>query len=515
MSPLKKNLLIMTVLLAAIMELIDATIVNVALSYMGGNLGATIEDTSWIVTSYSIANVIIIPMTSFLAAKLGRRNYYIGSIVLFTVCSVMCGLSTDIWELVFFRFVQGLGGGALLSVSQAVIFEQFPKEKQATAGAIFGIGVFLGPTVGPTLGGWIVEYLNWPWIFYVNVPVGILAIISCAILLTEPVNKPVVTRIDWAGISLLAIGIGTLQTVLERGETEDWFSTAYITWFTIISVLSLLAFVMWELKTPHPVVNLKVFQSKTLSIAALLTFITGVGLYTSIFLVPIIAQRLMGFTPLQTGLMLFPAAILAVPVLVITGKIMQKGVKTVFIVAIGFISFIYFNWRLAHMTTDVSNGYFAFTMIFRSIGMALLTVPLTTLAVSTLEQKDIPQGAALNNMMRQLGGSFGISIFDTYVTRRAAVHRTDLITHIAAGDPQVIERLNNMTTYFQSKGSTSFTAHNQAIGMLNAQVVQQTSILSYLDAYYLLGSLFIFAMPLLIFVKTKKTLSTGTVMSDH
>jgi DHA2 family multidrug resistance protein len=167
------------------------------------------------------------------------------------------------------------------------------------------------------------------------------------------------------------------------------------------------------------------------------------------------------------------------------------------------------------MTTDVSNGYFAFTMIFRSIGMALLTVPLTTLAVSTLEQKDIPQGAALNNMMRQLGGSFGISIFDTYVTRRAAVHRTDLITHIAAGDPQVIERLNNMTTYFQSKGSTSFTAHNQAIGMLNAQVVQQTSILSYLDAYYLLGSLFIFAMPLLIFVKTKKTLSTGTVMSDH
>ncbi|HTI93154.1 MAG TPA: DHA2 family efflux MFS transporter permease subunit [Puia sp.] len=515
MSPLKRNLLIITVLLAAVMELIDATIVNVALSYMGGNLGATIEDTSWIVTSYSIANVIIIPMTSFLSAKLGRRNYYIGSIVIFTVCSVMCGLSHNIWTLVFFRFVQGLGGGALLSVSQAVIFEQFPKEKQATAGAIFGIGVFLGPTVGPTLGGWIVEYFSWPWIFYVNIPVGILAVISCYILLTEPTHKPSVTKIDWMGIALLAIGIGTLQTVLERGETEDWFSTPYITWFTIISILSLTAFVIWELKIRHPVVNLQVFRSKTLSIAALLTFITGVGLYTSIFLVPIIAQRLLGFTPLQTGLMLFPAALLAVPVLVVTGKLMQKGLKPVFIVAVGFCSFIYFNWHLAHMNLDVSSGYFAITMIFRSVGMALLTVPLTTLAVSTLDPKDIPQGAALNNMMRQLGGSFGISIFDTYVTRRAAVHRTDLISHITIGDPQVTDRINNMTLYFQDKGATFFDAHAKAIGLLNAQVVKQTSILSYLDAYFLLGSLFVLTMPLLLFVKTRKKLAAGTVISDH
>lgn len=514
MNPLRRNLLIVTVMLAAVMELIDATIVNVALSYMGGNLGATIEDTSWIITSYSIANVIIIPITSFLTAKLGRRNYYISSIIIFTVCSLMCGLSRDIWTLVFFRFMQGLGGGALLSVSQAVVFEQFSKEKQATAGAIFGIGVFLGPTVGPTLGGWIVEYFSWKWIFFVNIPVGIIAAISCFFLLTEPAHRPEVKKIDWTGIALLAIGIGTLQTVLERGETEDWFSKAYITWFTIISVVSLTAFIIWELRISYPVVDLRVLKSKTLSIAAVLTFITGIGMYTSIFLVPIIAQRLLGFTPLQTGMMLLPAAMIALPALMISGRLMQNGVKPVFIVAAGFISFIYFNWHLGHMNLDVSAQYFGYTMIYRSVGMAFLTVPLTTLAVSTLAPKDMQQGAALNNMMRQLGGSFGISIFDTYVTRRSAFHRTDLVTHISAYNSLAVERLNNLTHYFQQKGATFFEAHSRAVGLINAQVVKQTSILSYLDAYFLLGSLFVFTLPLLFFVRSKK-MAGNTLISDH
>lgn len=515
MSPLKRNLLIITVLLAAVMELIDATIVNVALSYMSGNLGATIEDTSWVVTSYSIANVIIIPITSFLTANLGRRNYYVGSIVLFTVCSVMCGLSRDIWTLVFFRFMQGLGGGALLSVSQAVIFEQFPKAKQATAGAIFGIGVFLGPTIGPTLGGYIIDHSSWPWIFFVNIPVGIVAVISCYLLLTEPTIKPQKRRIDWTGIGLLAVGIGTLQTVLERGETDDWFSAAYILAFTIISIICLTAFVIWELNILNPVVDLHVLKSKTLSIAAILTFITGVGLYTSIFLTPIIAQRLLGYTPLQTGLMMLPGSILAVIALVFSGRAMQRGLKPVVIVATGFISFIYFNWHMAHMDLDASAGYISNTLIFRAVGMAFLAVPLTTLAVSTLEPKDIPQGAALNNMMRQLGGSFGISIIDTYYERRTAVHRTDLVSHITAGNPLVTERINRATTYFMSKGSTFLDAHAKALGQLNATVVKQTSIMSYLDSFYLLGLCFILTMPLLLFVRTKSQGARPVLVSDH
>src|ERR1700761_4936751 len=237
MSPLKRNLLIITVLLAAVMELIDTTIVNVALSHMSGNLGATLEDTTWVITAYAIANVIIIPMTSFLTAILGRRNYYIGSIIMFVICSFMCGSAGNIWTLVFFRFLQGLGGGALLSVSQAVIFELFPKEKQGAASAIFGIGVFIGPTIGPTMGGIITENYSWPLIFYINIPIGIAAATSCYFLLTEPTIKAKVGRIDWTGILCLAVGIGSLQTVVERGQTEAWFSTGYITFLTVTAVI--------------------------------------------------------------------------------------------------------------------------------------------------------------------------------------------------------------------------------------------------------------------------------------
>lgn len=516
MNQLQKNLLIVTVLLAAVMELIDATIVNVALSHMAGNLGATIEDTSWVLTSYSIANVIIIPITSFLVGKLGRRNYYIGSIILFTCCSVMCGLSRDIWTLVFFRFMQGLGGGALLSVSQAVILEQFPKSKSATASAIFGIGVFLGPTIGPTLGGYITENLSWPWIFFVNLPVGIIATVSCYFLLTEPPVKPPARKIDWTGIGLLAVGIGTLQTVLERGETEDWFSSGYILAFTVISVVCLTAFVIWELSIPNPVVDLHVLKSKTLSIAAVLTFITGVGLYTSIFITPLVTQRLLNFTPTQTGLVLLPGAIIAVFVLIGTGKLMQRGVSPVFIVAAGYLSFIYFNWNMSRMNLDVSAGYIAYGMIFRSVGMAFLAVPLTALAISSLEPKDIPQGAALNNMMRQLGGSFGISIINTYYARRTAVHRTDLISHITSDNPLFINRINDFIHYFESKGSTFFDAQAKAMGMINVQVVKQTSMVSYLDCYLLIGSLFVITLPLLLFARPKKKMVPGSMpVSDH
>jgi len=517
MTPLRKNLLIITALLAAVMELIDATIVNVALSHMSGNLGATIEDASWVVTSYSIANVIIIPITSFLVGKLGRRNYYIGSIILFTICSLLCGTAGNIWTLVFFRFIQGLGGGALLSVSQAVIFEQFPKEKQATAGAIFGIGVFTGPTIGPTLGGYLVDHFSWPWIFYVNIPVGIMAVISCYMLLTEPPIKPPVRKIDWTGIALLAVGIGTLQTVLERGQTEDWFSSTYILCFTIISIISLTAFIIWELNIVSPVVDLSVLKSKTLSIAAILTFIVGVGLYSSIFITPIIAQRLLGYTPLQTGLMMLPGAVLAVVALVISGKVMQKGVSPKYIVAAGFISFIYFNWHMAHMSFDASDSYIGYTLIYRSVGMAFLAVPLTTLAVSSLEPKDIPQGAALNNMMRQLGGSFGISVIDTYYERRTAVHRTDLITHITASNPLVTERINNSIHYFMDKGATFFEARGRAIGLLDATIVKQTSMLSYLDSFYLIGACFVITMPLMLFIRIRKKAANipKPVISDH
>jgi len=517
MSSIQRQVLILTVILAAIMELIDISIVNVALSHMSGNLGATLEDTSWVITSYAIANVIIIPITSFLSAKLGRRSYYIGSILLFTFCSFMCGQANGIWMLVFFRFMQGIGGGALLSVSQVVVFEQFPKEKMGTASALFGIGVFIGPTIGPTLGGFITENYDWPWIFYINIPIGILVVLLCYILLREPAAKPTVQKVDWTGIALLAIGVGALQTVLERGEIDDWFEARYIVWLSVIAAFSLIYFVFWELKIENPVVNLRVLKSKTLSIAAALTFITGLGMFTSIYLTPVVAQRLLNFSPTQTGLLLFPGAILALFALRISGLLLQKGNSPVLIIGGGFLLFIYFNWRMSGMTIDTSAGEITFALIFRAIGMALLTVPLTALAVSSLEPKDIPQGAALNNMMRQLGGSFGISIVNTYLAHRLAAHRNELASHITADNVVSMERINNYIRYFQQKGFGLADANLRAMKVMENIVNKQSALLSYRDAFLLVGILFAMTLPLLVLAarQSNKKKVDLVAISDH
>lgn len=516
MNGFKRQLLIITVICAAVMELIDTSIVNVALSHMSGNLGATLEDTSWVITSYAIANVIIIPITSFLTGKLGRRNYYIGSIIVFTVCSFMCGNASNIWELVVFRFLQGIGGGALLSVSQAVMFELFPKEKQGVASALFGVGVFVGPTIGPTLGGFITENYSWPWIFYINIPLGVAAAVSCFLLLTEPAIKQKVGKVDWTGIGLLVMGIGTLQTVLERGQTEDWFETTYITVFTAVAILSLTAFVLWELQVPHPVVNLRVLKSKTLSVSAVLTFVTGIGLFTSVFLTPVVAQRLLDFTPTETGLLLLPGAILAILALIVSGKLLQKGVSPILIIITGFLLFMYFSWSMSRIDLTISARAITINLVYRALGVALLTVPLTMLAVSSLEPKDIPQGAALNNMMRQLGGSFGISIVNTYSARRIALHRVDLISHITPGDALTESRLAGYTAHLQQAGATAEDAHRKAFGLLEMAVVKQSTFLSYLDSYLLVGLLFAFALPLLLLVKKRTGKAVpAAVLADH
>lgn len=512
---MKRTILLITVITAAMMELIDTSIVNVALSHMSGNLGATLEDTSWVVTSYAIANVIIIPITTFLSTLLGRRNYYIGSVIAFTFFSFMCGQATNIWMLVAFRFLQGIGGGALLSVSQAIVFELFPKEKQSVASALFGIGVFIGPTIGPTLGGYITEYYSWPWIFYINVPIGIIVASLCSILLGEPAIKQPAGKIDWLGIFLLAIGVSALQTVLERGETEDWFETRYIVWLTVTAIVGLCLFVWWELKTKQPVVNLRVLKSRNLSIAAVLTFISGIGMFSSVFLTPVFAQRLLGFTPSQTGLLLLPGACIAIGGLIISARLLQRGLPPMYMIATGIIFFGWFSWKMSRLDLDASSLDVTTALIWRALGLAIVTVPLTMLAVSSLQPKDMPQGAALNNMMRQLGGSFGLALVNTYLTQRNAVHRADLVSNLTAYNPATVQRLSGYTHYFMSKGATAADAQRQGLGMLNAVVVKQSSLLSFCDAYLIVGAIFLVALPLLLFASQRKQARPAVILSDH
>ncbi len=512
---MKRTILLLTVIAAAIMELIDISIVNVSLPHMSGNLGATLEDTSWVITSYAIANVITIPLTSFLAARLGRRNYYIGSIIAFTFFSFMCGHAGNIWELVAFRFLQGMGGGALLSVSQAIVFELFPKEKQNVASALFGIGIFVGPTIGPTLGGFITEYYSWPWIFYINVPIGIIVALLCYALLGEAKIKQQVGKVDWPGIFLLAIGIGSLQTVLERGETEDWFDARYIVWLTVTAIIGIGTFIWWELKIKNPVVNLRVLKSRNLSIGAVLTFISGVGLFTSVFLTPVFAQRLLNFTPTQTGLLLLPGALLAIGGLIVSARLLQRGVSPLVMITSGMFLFMLFSWQMSGLTLDAGRTDITIPLLWRAIGLAVVTVPLTALAVSSLEPKDIPQGAALNNMMRQLGGSFGLAMVNTFLTNRNANHRSDLVSHITADNPLAISRLSGYTNYFMSKGASLFDAKKEALGLLDKTVTRQSNLLSFSDAYLLIGSVFLIGLPLLFFAGRKKNRPSPVLLSDH
>ncbi|HVV05705.1 MAG TPA: DHA2 family efflux MFS transporter permease subunit, partial [Puia sp.] len=419
--------------------------------------------------------------------------------------------------LVAFRFLQGMGGGALLSVSQAIVFELFPKEKRNVASALFGIGVFIGPTIGPTLGGFITEYYSWPWIFYINVPIGVTVTVLCSMLLGEPADKQKTGKIDWIGIFLLAVGVGSLQTVLERGETEDWFDTRYITYLTVTAVAGIFLFIWWELRIKNPVVNLYVLKSRNLSIAALFTFVSGVGIFTSVFITPVFAQRLLNFTPTQTGLLLLPGALLAIGGLMISARLLQRGLSPLVMITTGMALFILFSWQMSRLDLEAGRADISIPLIWRGVGLAIVTVPLTALAVSGLEPKDMPQGAALNNMMRQLGGSFGIAMVNTYLTNRNAVHRTDLISRLVPGDPLLTERLSGYAHYLATKGITGADAQDRALKLLDNTVTRQSNALSFGDAYLLIGLLFLLALPLLLLSGRKRSAGkpAPVSLSDH
>jgi len=514
----RKWIIVITIITSTIIELIDTTIVNVSINTMSGNLGASLEDTAWVITSYAIANVIIIPMTSFLAEKIGRKQYYIGSILLFTLASALCGFSTNLWELVGFRFLQGIGGGALLSTSQAILFETFPVKERGTASGIFSLGIIVGPSIGPVIGGYIVDNLTWQWIFYVNIPIGIMAAVLSYFYL-RPSKKSDDTRsIDWLGIALLALGIGSLQIVLERGETDDWFSANYIIILSTISAIALSILVWWELKITNPVINLRVLKSRTLSISAVMTFVLGFGLFSAVFVFPLFSQRILGYSAFQTGTMLLPGTLMAALVSPFLGRMLQSGVRPQYLIILGFGMSAVFGYMMSGSNLTSGSPNFFIPLVFRGLGAALLIVPLTALAVSELKPQEIPQGAALNNMMRQMGGSFGIALINTYIAHRAASNRNSLITHVASGSTSTSDRLQSITANLIAQGATLGRGMQQALGALENIVARQTILLSYMDAFVLLAIMNAACIPLVLLTVKKKAAVQSQAkvsVSDH
>jgi DHA2 family multidrug resistance protein len=502
---IRKVIITVTVIVAAMLELIDTTIVNVALNHISGNLGASIEDVSYVVTSYAIANVIVIPLSGFLGNLFGRRNYFVGSILLFTIASLFCGMSTNIWMLVFFRFIQGIGGGGLLPTSQAILYETFKPEERGAATGIFSMGLVLGPTIGPLLGGWLVDYFAWEWCFFVNIPIGIIAIWAALTFVKEPKVKHIVEKIDWAGIGLLSAGIGSLQFVLERGEQKDWFETDYIVWFTIIAVVSLVGFVWHELHTDHPAVDLSVLgRSKNLAIAAVLTFIVGFGLYGSLFVFPVFVQRLLGFTAFLTGLVLFPSAMLTGAISMPLGIAMQKGASPKLLMGIGMTSFFFFCWALGMQTLQSGAENFFLILLIRGLALGFIFIPVTMLAVTGLHGRDIGQATGLNNMVRQLGGSFGIAITNTYVAQRVAEHRIDLLSHLSLYDPNLVARMQGIRQMLSTRMNSPVEAEQATMKALDGLVMVQSYHLAYMDAFKLIAILFAICLPLLLFIRVDK-----------
>lgn len=487
------------------MELIDTSIVNVALNNMAGNLGATIEDISWVITAYAIANVIIIPMTGFLAAYFGRKNYYLCSIIIFTVASFMCGNSTSLGEIILWRFVQGIGGGALLSTSQAILFDTFTIEQRGMASAIFGMGIVVGPTLGPTVGGILIDNYSWPLIFNINIPFGILAAVLTYFFIEDSVHHTEKPSIDWTGILLLMVGVGSLQYVLERGQTNDWLSNESIRIFSVTAAIGIIAFIIWELRQKQPVVNLRLLKSVNLTFTTMLTFIAGFTLYTTVFIYPLLLQRVFGYTPTMVGVSLIPGAVGSLAVMPIVGKRLQQGDSPKIYIALGFLGMILYGW-LIYSVSNINSSMkdYILPLIVRSIGISLVMVPLTNQAVAGLIPKDMPQGIALNNMMRQLGGAFGIAFMDIYIDHRYAIHRTELISNITAGSANWIARNNALLNGLGSKLAVTGNAQQQAYKIMDLTIDKQAYMLTYLDGF-LFSVLFIIAVfPLIPFLSGKK-----------
>ena len=502
------------VTLAAVLELVDTSIVNVAVPHMMGNLGATLDEIAWVSTGYIIANVIVIPMSSWLSNWFGRRRYLTGSILLFVAASFFCGAATGLWSLVFWRVVQGLGGGALLSVAQATLFEAFPPDEVGKGQAIFGMGVMVGPTLGPTLGGYIVDNLDWPWIFYINVPLGLVAAAMVWAFVRNSKTGVRATKIDVLGIVLLAVSVGSLQFMLERGERNDWFESGFVTSLAAVSALTFVAFIWRELTFEQPIVNLRVLKSRQLAAGVTFAAALGLAMYGSIFVLPVFLQQLHGFTAWQTGKVIFPGAIASALTMAVIGRNANR-IDARYTIVLGVAMFGLCMYWLSGLSLDGGADDVFWPLILRGVGMGLIFVPLTNASMVDLSPADVPQGTALFNLTRQLGGSLGIAIMATLLQRFTSSARSNLVTHVSAGDPEVTSRMALLTRAFMSRGSDATTAAAQAYSVIERQVLAQASVISFSKIYLICGVVMALGLPLLLFWKTGRNRTSLAAADLH
>ncbi|MGV3614752.1 MAG: DHA2 family efflux MFS transporter permease subunit [Fimbriimonas sp.] len=489
-----------TAALGALLEVLDTSIVNVALTDMQSSLGATLGEVGWVIAGYAIANVVIIPLSPWLGERFGKKRYFLFSMAAFTVASVLCGLATNLPFLVIARILQGLAGGGLLAKAQAILFETFPKEEQGMAQALFGVAVIAGPAIGPTLGGYLTTNFDWRWIFLINLPVGIAAVFMALAFLPEDppkIRNAVRKRVDWLGIGLLVVGVGSLQYMLEKGHEEDWFESTMILQLAAAAVLGLGLFVWRELTAEHPAVDLRILRHRSLAAGSVYSAVLGMGLYGALFAVPIFAQTALGYTAYQTGMMMLPGALASAVTMLIVGRLVSRFDPRI-LIAVGSVMTAGAMFWLQRISPLTSSDNLFWPLILRGVATVMMFLPLSMATLGPLPKKDVAGGSGFYSLTRQLGGSVGIAVLTTLLAQRTAYHHATLAEHVSTSNPAALERIDLLSQAMATRGITPASATEQAYATLERILRLQSSVMSFGDVFHIVGMAFLLCMPLIL-----------------
>jgi DHA2 family multidrug resistance protein len=477
------------VMLVTVMQVLDVTVTNVALPHIQGSLSAAVDEVSWVLTSYLAANAIILPATGWLAGVLGRKRLFLSCTVLFTLSSILCGLAPNIETLLIARMLQGLGGGPLMPLSQAIMWEIFPLRQRGTAMAAWGVGIMMAPIFGPTLGGWIADNWSWRWIFYINLPIGIIGFLVASAVLFDPwyLKKP--GRIDTVGLVLMALGFLSLQLVLDQGERHEWFDSSLILVLAVLAVVTLVAFVLRELTTDEPILDLGVYADRNFAAGSLIMLTVMIGFFSSMVLLALFTQKVLGYDAWTSGLVLAPGGVGNLLSLVLAGRLITRMDQR-WLLALGCVLNAYATYAMSAVSLGADYWALAWPRLIQGVGIGFIFVPLNTVALATIPRERMGNATVLLNVVRNLGGAIGVALLTTLLARRSQAHQATLVGHIDAWDPETAERLRAWAAHFAAQGADSFTAERRAVGVLYQEVTRQAQLLAFADDFWILFVLF-------------------------
>lgn len=511
-------LIAFTVMVATFMEVLDTSIANVSLPHIAGNLSAGLDESTWVLTSYLVSNAIVLPLSGWLSMLFGRKRLFMACVALFTLSSLLCGLAPNLEVLVICRVFQGIGGGSMQPLAQAILFESFPRSKRGMAMAIFAMGVVCAPIIGPTVGGWITDTYTWRWIFFINVPVGFLSIALTSALIEDPPylrrRRLSEVRIDYVGLGLLTLGLGALQIMLDKGEREDWLASGFIFTLLVVGVAALVLLALWEWWEPDPVLELHLLKDRNFAAATVILFALGFVLYGSLMLLPLLLQTLMGYTATLSGLVVSPGGLVTLAVLPLVGRMLARF-EARWLVIFGIAGMSYSLWLMAGFNLYIDFWTATWARIVQGLGMAFLFVPINTMAFYFVPREQTGHATGLANLARNIGGSCGIAFAATAIARGAQVHQAHLVGNLSPLNPLYQAATQQATGTLLARGQSLAVAQDQAQGFIYAGMVRQAHMLSFNDVFALMAVMFLLLTPLLFMMKKAPPHRDGGVAAAH